>query len=240
MIIIAVGDTHGRTVWKDIAAEESHFDRFVFVGDYFDSREGISARAQIENFSDILDFKRTNPDKVVLLLGNHDFHYLRGAEERYSSYQPLKATDIQEILHRAVDEGLVQMCHAEDDIIFSHAGVSRTWCRNALGIESEEVTSAEDLARMTNELFRSGPEAFGFTPGATGDAYGDDETQTPIWIRPRSLAADRVRDLRQVVGHTCVLRIAIEDGIAFTDTLGVSGEYLVITNGVMGSKRLPV
>jgi len=38
MRIIALGDTHGRTDWKQITARE-RFDKVVFIGDYFDTHE---------------------------------------------------------------------------------------------------------------------------------------------------------------------------------------------------------
>jgi predicted phosphodiesterase len=36
MKIIALGDTHGRTMWKDIVAKESDADKIVFNGDLSD------------------------------------------------------------------------------------------------------------------------------------------------------------------------------------------------------------
>ena len=240
MKIIAVGDIHGRAIWKDIAKEEFDCDRFIFIGDYFDTRENISAEDQIQNFLDILNFKKSNPTKVVLLLGNHDFHYLKGIDENYSGYQPLKAMDIQEALYKAVDNELIQICHTEYDIIFSHAGVSNTWCWNTFGPKFEGITDIKTVECIINELFVYRPRIFGFTPGINGDNYGNDKTQTPIWIRPASLIADGLYDFRQVVGHTTMDSIILKDGITFIDTLGVSGEYLEIIDGVMDSKSLPV
>jgi predicted phosphodiesterase len=44
MKTIAVGDIHGRDSWKRLAEQES-FDQIIFLGDYFDSKENISAKA---------------------------------------------------------------------------------------------------------------------------------------------------------------------------------------------------
>jgi len=84
--IIALGDTHGRTDWKQIISNEK-FDKVVFMGDYFDTYEDISPEQQKENFKDIIAYKKANMNKVVLLFGNHDFHYLRNINETYSGYQ---------------------------------------------------------------------------------------------------------------------------------------------------------
>ena len=44
MRIIVIGDIHGRTIWKDIVNQE--FDLCVFLGDYVDSHDRISAKQQ--------------------------------------------------------------------------------------------------------------------------------------------------------------------------------------------------
>lgn len=131
MKIIALGDTHGRTNWKQITANEK-FDKVVFIGDYFDTHEDISPEQQKENFKDIIAYKKANIDKVVLLFGNHDYHYLRTTNETYSGYQRWQKTDIQELLHFAIDAELLQMCFVWHNILFSHAGVTQTWCETIL------------------------------------------------------------------------------------------------------------
>ena len=49
-------------------------DQVVFLGDYLDpySREGITFEDALIEFEEILDFKKAYPDKVVLLVGNHE------------------------------------------------------------------------------------------------------------------------------------------------------------------------
>jgi predicted phosphodiesterase len=85
MKITIIGDTHGRSKWKNIVEKEKDADKIIFIGDYFDAKDGgYSANRQIENFKEIVEFKRNNPDKVILLIGNHDFHYLKGVNEEYS------------------------------------------------------------------------------------------------------------------------------------------------------------
>ena len=125
--IVCYGDLHGRTDWKYITTN-NNFDKVVFIGDYFDTHENISALQQIGNFKDIIAYKKANMEKVVLLFGNHDWHYLRTSREQFSGYQPLHRIDIQEHLHNAIDDKLMQMCYISENILFVHAGVSKTWC----------------------------------------------------------------------------------------------------------------
>ena len=70
MKIIILGDIHGRKCWKDILDNEQ-YDLVVFLGDYVSTHQDISEEAQIENLKDILEFKEANPNKVILLRGNH-------------------------------------------------------------------------------------------------------------------------------------------------------------------------
>lgn len=70
MRIIILPDIHGRVWWKDILDKE-HYDLVVFLGDYVSTHQDITGEAQINNLKNILDFKESNPDKVILLRGNH-------------------------------------------------------------------------------------------------------------------------------------------------------------------------
>ena len=70
MKTLALGDIHGKTIWKDIIKKENP-DRVIFLGDYVTTHEGISSKIQIANLEEILDYKESNYEKVILLRGNH-------------------------------------------------------------------------------------------------------------------------------------------------------------------------
>lgn len=231
MKIIALGDIHGRSIWKDIVLKEENADKIVFIGDYFDTHTGgYSGNRQIENFKDILEFKRQNPDKVVLLFGNHDFHYIRGIGENYSGYQAGYAIDIGELIHNAIKDGLVQMCFVHDKYVFTHAGITKTWA-------AANDIDTNNLEESVNDLFKYKPYCFKFTSGEFYSNTGDDITQTPIWVRPSSLLQDIINDVICVVGHTTQKTIMIYNHIILIDTLGTSEEYLVIENGVASKRK---
>ena len=67
---LVIGDIHGRTIWKDIIEKENP-DKVIFLGDYVSTHEDISSTQQINNLEEILAYKEDNPDKVILLRGNH-------------------------------------------------------------------------------------------------------------------------------------------------------------------------
>lgn len=70
MKTVVLGDIHGRTIWKDILEKETP-DRVIFLGDYVSTHKGVSSEQQIFNLEEILNYKEENPDKVILLRGNH-------------------------------------------------------------------------------------------------------------------------------------------------------------------------
>lgn len=223
MNIIAIGDTHGRHDWQHIVSN-TEFDKVVFIGDYFDSHEDISPEQQKINFKEIIKYKKNNMDKVVLLFGNHDYHYLRNVFESYSGFQPVYKIDIAELLHNAIDHDLVQMCLVHENYIFSHAGITKTW------LASTGHTS-EPLQDFVNDLFKYQPGYFAFNIGLNYSPYGDDICQTPIWVRPQSLYQDQLDDYVQIVGHTQQDEIQIISGkIALIDTIPTSGQFLRINN----------
>ncbi|MBE7173525.1 MAG: metallophosphoesterase [Williamsia sp.] len=223
MKLIVIGDTHGKRDWKKLVDTQS-FDKFVFIGDYFDSFL-FDAAEQISNFLDIIACKKAYPEKIILLTGNHDFHYLPVARQRgevYSGFQDRHAAEIGELIKENLR--FLQMCYKEGDYLFSHAGLTHTWLNNAGYVEGEVST-------FINALFKTQPEKFSFNGW---NPYGDNVTQSPIWVRPASLKknAYKYESIKQVVGHTRVEKIEIvKDRYYFIDTLDSSREYLIVEDG---------
>lgn len=203
MKTIFIGDIHGRSIWKDIIRNETP-DRVVFVGDYFDSFDkNLTAAVQMYNFSDIIALKETGTMEVVMLTGNHDYHYYPG-NSQYSGYQWGAAPAINQQLYE--NKHHLQMCYQLDDIICTHAGVGYDWLVNQNKYEENGETT---IADFINDLYENKPHLFEFYGR---DPYGDSKTQTPIWIRPSSLmVGNRDTFLKekhiQIVGHTRVTTI---------------------------------
>lgn len=72
MKTLVIGDVHGRLCWLDIIEKENP-DKVVFLGDYVSTHQLISSDQQCSNLEDILNYKEENPDKVILLRGNHKY-----------------------------------------------------------------------------------------------------------------------------------------------------------------------
>ena len=234
MKTIILGDTHGRSNWK-LAIHQDQSDRVIFIGDYFDSFD-IPGVEQIHNFKEIIQYKENNPQiEVVLLIGNHDHHYF--PEIGYtgtSGYQSGIAPSITQV----IDENRqhLQMAYGFGEYLFTHAGVSPVFMDQVFG---KDGWSKDTIVVDLNELFKYKPKAFEFNGF---DSYGDNTTQTPIWIRPGSLMSVNKKhdkglkkDYIQIVGHTQMRRIDLEGSDKFTggryyfiDTMDTTGDYLII------------
>lgn len=257
MKTLVIGDIHGRSIWKQIVQKENA-DRVIFLGDYFDSRD-VPGIDQIHNFKEIVEYKETaftNEDKddqhktdVILLIGNHDYHYF--PEIGYNStsrYQHKIAPNITQVIDE--NRNYLQMAYQMDDFLFTHAGVSSAFMDSVFGNNGWKV---ENISIDLNEMFKYRPKTFEFGMAITvnkmsyTDLTGDNEEQSPIWIRPRALMRANRNTLRtqvsQIVGHTVMNQVDVQ-GVStgkrywFIDTLGTSGEYLVINDGEVSINKI--
>jgi hypothetical protein len=176
------------------------------------------------------------PERVVLLYGNHDHHYLPCIPERYSGYQYLRAYDIGTAVQDAVKHGLLQMCVTYENFILTHAGITDSWFSQTFA-KSLSSCSMESISQCLNDLLLYRPREFNFSPGMYNDPYGDEPSQSPIWVRPNSLRKNVITDRRQIVGHTEVESIIIDPNIILVDSLAY-GNYLSIDGTTLNIKNI--
>jgi hypothetical protein len=230
MKLVAIGDIHGRNIWQQIVEQEQP-NTVVFVGDYFDSHDtpGVD---QMYNFKNIIQWKLDNPQcKVIMLVGNHDYHYMPECRnETYSGFQEVLYFEIARLLEE--NRHHLQMAFKYDDLVFSHAGVSPEFLL-------DNNWGDQDMVEFINDLWYFRPHKFRFAHSEYeySDQYGDNTFQSPLWIRPKSLmkaCQDIKKTMIQVVGHTEVKEIdpgkATGGRYYFIDCLGTSQEYLVYEN----------
>lgn len=221
MKIIAIGDIHGRQIWKRIVEKHKDADKIIFVGDYFDSHD-INGVTQLYNFNEIVKFKEDNLEQVVLLTGNHDYHYITYPRLKYSGYNEARSFDFEDALRKAIKKHYMQMCYKYENYLFTHAGVTKTWVSN-------NNIDINNIDESINDHFIYKPGIFEFNSGENMSPYGDDITQTPIWVRPESLEKDGIDGYIQIVGHTAGENVRIYDKIVLIDALEF-GEYIKIEN----------
>ena len=239
--IVVIGDIHGRDVWNKIVDQNPDADLFIFLGDYVSTHENIDTDTQLNNLFDILLFKEENPDKVILLRGNHDMQHLGYYWAECSGFFRGVAREMSkpEVRDRYLRD--TQWVYVMDNIVFSHAGITARWFKDS-GVGSvEEINTLEPS------------ELFGFRPCKMSDYYGISETQGPTWVRPQTLLEYALPGWTQVVGHTTakyILNVRDEvlkqygeemvseddPDIWVCDTLPT--EYLVIENGKFKSTKI--
>lgn len=244
MRTVVIGDLHGRSTWKLITYIENP-DRVIFIGDYFDSFE-IPGKEQVRNFLDILDYKDDNSKtEVILLVGNHDLHYFPEiGQNGTGGYQIRMAPTINEIIDS--NRSNLQAAYQMGDFLFTHAGVSVEYMNNNFG--TTNGWRPETVAMKLNELLKYQPRRLDFDKNGS-DPTGNDEFQSPLWIRPGALMSANWRtDLEdqfiQVFGHTSTMNVkswpikSNDKRYYCVDTMDYTGEYLVIEDGEVIIKSL--
>lgn len=228
---IILGDTHGRAYWTQVLEKEQTWDRVIFIGDYFDTHEDILPIEQLNNFENICRFKRENKQgEIILLIGNHDYHYFPGIEEYgVSGYQPRMRTSFEGALSE--NNKLLQMCFVDEyDTVYTHAGLTKTFVKNHIGSFSEKVI---------NDVWKYKPRTFNFYLWDSSGC-GDNINQSCIWVRPQSLYQDSINKY-QVVGHTSVKNIVVDKEknphFILIDAIG-NGYYLVRENEKFEARSL--
>jgi len=201
--IIIIPDVHGRDFWRWTVAQRKEEDALIFLGDYLDPYEDewIYWSDAYKGLLDIIALKRENPEKVVLLFGNHDLHYLypslRGS--RYNEYQAEKIrktfVDNMDCFQMAAE------CEIDEQrYLFTHAGVNRAWLEKYVDVfgPAEQVT-ADTFNRM---MFK---EAF---VKALGDVsslrWGKNRAGSMVWADVEEFEWNEARlsGVIQVFGHT--------------------------------------
>ena len=200
---IIIPDVDGRDFWRWAVAHRKEEDSVIFLGDYLDPYEDewIYWSDAYKGLLDIIELKRTNPDKVVLLLGNHDLHYLfpmvHGS--RYNEYQ---AEKIRKTFMDNMD--CFQMA-AECEIdgkryLFTHAGVNKVWAEKHADLFGpvEKITAETFNDLMFKDEF---VEALG---DISKLRWGSDPAGSMVWadVEEFEWREARLPNVIQVFGHT--------------------------------------
>ena len=239
MKIVCVGDLEGRSIWKDIIANENP-DITVFLGDYVASRvPEITPADEIYNLNELLNYKEEHQDNIFLLRGNHDNEACGYPWARCWPAADYKVAQwMKENLNRFLSNTQWIYQIPGTNIICSHAGIGEYFLNECKKyVESDGAT--QSVLNLINTIEPN--DLFGFT-GDRFDNYGYSKTQPCTWIRPVTLSECAIKGYTQVVGHTRVnkpYRNTTFNGEYFwlCDSLYYNN-YLVIDNGEFKPKHL--
>jgi hypothetical protein len=163
---IVVGDVHGLTYWKDIINDNPDC-RYLFLGDYLDPYEEINPEKLIDNLKDIIRLKQEQAQNVILLLGNHDLHYVTEKIGRGTRWNSELAEEASGLFTDNKD--LFQYAYQEDNYVFTHAGISHNWftdyfrgdvCENIAG-QLNNPTPGQEKHLFACGIARGGLDRYG-------------------------------------------------------------------------------
>ena len=192
MKILIVPDVHGRKFWHKAKELINEVDKVVFLGDYLDpySDEEITFEDALMEFKDILSFKENYSDKVILLVGNHDMHYIRIDFMNCSRLNTVRRQEIHDLYTSNIDK--FNLIYEKDNYLFSHAGVYLEWMEKHK-ITLEELLNFKEFIKEKWLIL----EDLSYYRGGWGSVG------SCVWADIReSLENKLFSDKAQIVGHT--------------------------------------
>lgn len=164
MKVLVLGDIHGRKFWREtIEKYADKVDKIIFLGDYLDPypdefkthpesmecKDFFDSQNLLKMLEDIVALKKKEPEKYILLCGNHTCSYI------WSKFRAASRTDYRhwEGYHKFFSQNLnlFNLVWTEDNVIFSHAGITNGWAYNFLSIHMKYDKSALDKISFIQE-----------------------------------------------------------------------------------------
>ena len=231
--IAVIPDVHGKDFWKEAKEKVDSLDKIIFIGDYLDAyfdiyniaslttfpvvleKEQAARKEELNNFKEILEFKKAYPEKVTLLLGNHDIGYWldkgcsrQASGEMYKTYKSLFENNID--LFKITE--YVEL--KNEKILFSHAGILRKWLKQIKAVLELDSVSIKSyiIDGLFNELILKYKEpvyreflrwAFWIVGRARG---GDWDCGSIVWADSSEWENEKniFGDIKQIFGHSRV------------------------------------
>ena len=150
MRTMSIGDLHGKDLWKQI--DINNFDKVIFIGDYVDSWD-IKDEDILNNLLDLIELKKIFPNKVILLLGNHDIQYLFFPNYSCSGFRNSMLYSLEITFKENIK--LFQIAFQEQNYLFTHAGISNKWLKkhNETIQYYKKTFRCKDLGETLNLIF---------------------------------------------------------------------------------------
>lgn len=166
--ILILPDVHGRSFWKEsidkfldefpMEKEENKDNKIIFLGDYIDPyvwHDHVTEEEAYNNLFELLgkvvDLNAKYANSVIMLLGNHDLHYIYDTGEdcrvdynRFPHYR--------KIFQTLIESKQIQLAYATTmqensgmNWLFSHAGIQLGWLQHTMkvhGAEMNDITAS--------------------------------------------------------------------------------------------------
>lgn len=188
---ITIADLHGRDYF--IYEDFDNYDLIIFLGDYVDSYD-LNNYIILQTLERVLELKEKYGDKVILLWGNHDIHYLFNGKYECSGFREEMLPDLYKIFND--NKHHFKLAHQVKNYLWTHAGVHRGFYNQYI---APKVQEGETLADTLNRLFDEEYEPI-FHCGVWRS--GKKPVGGPLWLDKNEMGTKPVMGYHQIVGHT--------------------------------------
>ena len=206
--MIIIPDIHGRDYWIEPVLQHLGKEHILFLGDYLDpyDYEGIDAADAFKGFLGILEVKKLAPEKVTLLLGNHDLHYLHfelsGGRQDF-----LRGGQIKQLLRENAplfDISAVRTVGGKE-FLFSHAGIRKGWLNEHADLFPDN--GADVACNVLNDMWHDQnwrPILLNILSDVPVSRGGNAPYGSPVWNDIEDMAddLDEFPGYFQVFGHS--------------------------------------
>lgn len=217
MKLLIIGDLHGKNYWEEIRV--NRYDKIIFLGDYVD-HWNESDEHIYRNLQNLILLKEEYPERLELLLGNHDIQYLHYPKYLCSGFRQSMQPELSRLFN--LKAPLFKIAWQKNDHIFTHAGITNAWYREFLQIPRVAQLKEENdtLAGLLNKTEQTAERDILHRAGVLRGGYGSGGV---TWADRQELASDMLTGYHQVVGHT-ITREVIRQGnadqsVTFIDVL---------------------
>ena len=223
--IYVVGDIHAKPHIVDKIQEFldiNDYDKVIFLGDYVDDW-GASTEKSYNTLKKLVDMKLENPNKIILISGNHCQSYASAGSFRCSGFNERTRSLVKDLYKTTLNgKPIFQFAFAESNYLFTHAGVTNTYwkfLRKKIRQDYPELHHflenpyrttiiSDTLNTIFERGFRDQTDELFQTFAQAGLARGGYGIPSPIWADKDELIEDPIPQIRQVVGHTPVRTIS--------------------------------
>lgn len=200
--MIILPDIHGRDFWKKAIEQRETGEKVVFLGDYTDPYpdEGIGKEVVPESLRNIIEFKKSYPSEVSLLLGNHDLSYVY-TELPSCRFDHTRCREIKNLFLDNKD--LFQIGDIQGKYIFSHSGIHPTWLEEEENYFGKDCTWNEAVERLNSDWWDSEPNLLPDVLNRISWYRGGyDKVGSCIWGDVREFSKVKSSEVFQIFGHT--------------------------------------
>jgi hypothetical protein len=193
-----------------------------------------NGEAAVEMFEEIIELKRKYPERITLLVGNHDCGYAVGPKvcevrrDNRNARKICKLFDDNWELFKLADEARI----ADKHFIFTHAGINKTYAERCFDDVNED-----NVVSLFNEAWLENNWGIMDSLGQYSDfrGWGGGDYGSLVWADAREWFQEQyMSDVKNeaygyaVVGHTHINKAHFEENMAFIDT---ADAYYIDSNG---------